>query len=322
MPILGPNYGGTPVQNTGLYGTMQAQNKPQRYTPAGGLIPNSGPITPPLSYLQGYPAGVEQQAKDYDELMGRFRNFADTAPQRNADIMGKFNELYSNAGKDYNPALINYSRDPDVAQSLASLKGLTDTGGYTEEGIADLRARGISPIRAAYANAQRDLDRRRAISGGYSPNAGYIASKMAREQSGLTAKAAQDVNANIAEAVASGRRAMAPQYASAAQAESGVAKDILAKNAAAQNRAKEFALGQKSDAAKILAELSRSGQGDIMDALKGMSSLYGTTPALVDTFGRQAMGAAQLQQQAKAERNRTGLDMISSYMRGRTRLGA
>jgi hypothetical protein len=93
----------------------------------------------------------------------------------------------------------------DPFKSYAGYQQFADTGGYSGQDIADMRARGVSPIRAAYANAQRAVGQQRSLQGGYSPNAIAAQVKMAREQGQSMADASQNVDAQIAQARNAGR---------------------------------------------------------------------------------------------------------------------
>ena len=56
----------------------------------------------------------------------------------------------------YTPFLAGYK---DPFNSYGGFTEFSQTGGYSPNDIANMRARGISPIRAAYANAERELGR-------------------------------------------------------------------------------------------------------------------------------------------------------------------
>lgn len=81
--------------------------------------------------------------------------------------------------------------------SYKGFENFSNTGGYSGSDIADLRARGVAPIRAAYDNAARNVQQQRTLQGGYSPNAIAAQVKMAREQSQGMADEYQNVNAKI-----------------------------------------------------------------------------------------------------------------------------
>ena len=82
-----------------------------------------------------------------------------------------------------------------------------DTGGYSSDDLANIRARAVSPIRSIYSGARRDIDRQRSLQGGYSPNRTAALAKMAREQSYTTADANTNVEAAIAQMVQQGKLA-------------------------------------------------------------------------------------------------------------------
>lgn len=153
---------------------------------AAGFEALRQPQTPPPQPLGGitgayglYNTAVGQQAGDYSRIM----------------------QGYQNLGS--NPAYQN-------------LADLSTTGGYSEGDKADLRARGVSPIRSVYASANRDVDRQRALQGGYSPNYNAVKAKMAREMSDTISNQTQNVNADIASRVAQNKIGLAPTYANMA----------------------------------------------------------------------------------------------------------
>lgn len=74
-----------------------------------------------------------------------------------------------------------------------------DTGGYSPTDINNIRARSISPIRSIYAGANREVDRQRALQGGYSPGYGVLKSRMTREESSALSDAAQNTEGIIAQ---------------------------------------------------------------------------------------------------------------------------
>lgn len=88
----------------------------------------------------------------------------------------------------------------------ASNSFLSD-GGLSEGDVGNLRARAATPIRAAYANAEREIGRNRALQGGYSPNANAALARMAREQGQATADAGQNAEAGIAQMRQQGKMA-------------------------------------------------------------------------------------------------------------------
>lgn len=220
----------------------------------GVQLPSNGPKKKsPLEEMYSlYNKGVERQAMDYDDIMGRFRN------------------IFDSAGDSAQFSPIRYDKSADTTRALGELQDLSRTGGLSGADQQNLRARGISPIRSMYATAQRDMDRNRRLNGGYSPNYGAVTAKFARDQSSAIADQMDKVNANIAQMVQSGRLSAAPNYASAAQAESELKHGIAKFNA------------------QGMFDASKQRKSDKLGAAQGMTNLYGTTPALANLYGNQA----------------------------------
>lgn len=103
-------------------------------------------------------------------------------------LMKRFNEMYGN---------------------------IANKGQYSAQQQADIRERGISPIRSVYSSANRDVDRQRALQGGYSPNYGAVKAKMAREMSESLSGATTNVNAQLAQDMMKNQQAMNAQQLSA-----------------------------------------------------------------------------------------------------------
>lgn len=93
----------------------------------------------------------------------------------------------------------------DPFNSYAGYTEFSNTGGYSPADIANMRARGVAPIRAAYANAERNVGQQRALQGGYSPNAVAAQVKMAREQGQGMADASTNLEAQLAQMKQAGR---------------------------------------------------------------------------------------------------------------------
>lgn len=92
-------------------------------------------------------------------------------------------------------------------QSFAGFKGFAETGGFSPSDLANIRARAVSPVRAVYANAQRNVNRQVGLQGGYAPGGGALKARMAREQGQETADAGTNAEAGIAEMVQKGKLA-------------------------------------------------------------------------------------------------------------------
>lgn len=256
----------------GYYGMMG-----QKYNPA--------PPDPVEKSYKAHNAGVEQQAVDY------------------GNIMESYKKLLAGAGSTDNqvtPAQYQYQPSTDVTNSMGMQQNLAQTGGYSPEDIANIRARGISPIRSIYSSANRNLKRQQGLSGGYSPNAAAGQAKLAREMSEQIGGAVTNVNANLAQNIAGNKMAGANSYAGTAGQQSALQNNIGMQNVESINAANRFNIGNKANIA---------GQ-----AIQGMTSLYGTTPALVNTFGNQALQSAGLQNQIQQQANTTGLNQVGKVL--------
>lgn len=214
------------------------------------------------SILDLYGSAVNTQGNDYDSLMS------------------KLDQLYS---QNTNAPQVNYSSSPDVTNALGALKNFSETGGYSGSDINNIRERAISPIRSIYSNAKDNLDRQKALQGGYSPGYGAAVTRMARDSAGQIGKVTTDANANIAQMVQSGKLAALSPYASLASGESGRTFDVSQMN----------------------ANLNNNNQNRLLDILKTKQSLYGTNPALINTFGNQALNVASMNQNQNQFNTRT-----------------
>lgn len=254
MAILPSVYGATPMGGV----------------PAGGMfnMPRP-PVSDPLTgSYKLHNTAVEQQAGDYDSIMKGYK-----------DLLAKTGQLQP------------YSASTARAPAISNLANLSSTGGYSDTDVANLRERGISPIRSIYAGANRDVDRQRALQGGYSPNYNAVKAKLAREQSESIGGAMTNVNAQLAQNIAQNKLSAASPYASITSAQAG------AEDEASQFNRRELPQQQAQ-------------------ALQGMTSLYGTTPALASLFGNQALQGAQLQNNINQQGQQGNLALIQQLMQG------
>jgi hypothetical protein len=94
----------------------------------------------------------------------------------------------------------------DYGDIMGGYDEFAKTGGYSPMDISNMRARGVSPMRAVYANANREVDRSRSLQGGYSPGYGTLKARMAREMSSGLSDASTNVEANLAQMKNEGKR--------------------------------------------------------------------------------------------------------------------
>lgn len=142
----------------------------------------------------------------YDD--GRTRNMMNTNNARGE-------QLYSNADKflgaqaqqfqgDYGMA-----RQSDTGMRDAAFSGYQDfanTGGFSPTAISAMRSRAVSPIRAAYSNAQRNVSRNLSM-GGTSAGQNTLMARMAREQGQAASDATTNAEAGIGQMIQQGKLA-------------------------------------------------------------------------------------------------------------------
>jgi hypothetical protein len=256
------------------------------------------PATPLQNQFKLYNSGVAQNASDYDSIMAGYRAQAGNRPPM------------MQAGS-YTPQQFDYSPTKESTSAIANLRGLSENGGYSEADQNNLRERGISPIRSIYASAQRNVDRNKALQGGYSPNYGAVTAKMAREMSDTIGNRVTDVNAGLAQNIAQNRLQAAPQLASATAAESALRNEYGARNTQAANDASQFNLTLPLQYGNY--NLNASNQG--LEALRGMTSLYGTTPAMTRLFGDQAMDRANFEENQSQNQSRNNVQAAANVGR-------
>ena len=261
-----------------------------------GTAWNSPPPQLPTSQFGNpstFTAAANTQANDYDTIMQGYKDFINKSAS---------NPITSTnvAAPSVAPQTANYQQSADVTNSLAGLSDLATTGGYTPQGIADIRARDESPTTSIYSNAQQNVERAKALGGGYSPNFNATQASMARDESNQIAGIDTAANAGIAQNVAANRLAAASPYAAASSAANQAQTQSGQFNANVVNSINEANAGRNLTANTGNADRNLQsqlyGRQNVLGGLEGMKSLYGTTPALTNTFGNQVTQAAQLGQ--------------------------
>lgn len=239
----------------------------------------SGPSPLTTSMTNNYNTAAATGTSNYNDIMGAYKN--------------EYGQVPAPTQFGYNR--VDATRPGELNESYAALRGalpgyqeFANTGGYSPTDIQELRARGTSPIRAAYGNSMMQLDRARSLGGSAgAPN--YIAalSKMQREQPGQMASAMTDVNARLAEDIRSGKLAglggmtqVGGQMGQLSSAEAGRQLQAAISNQGAD-------LQSKGMTEESLMNNFRNKMG----ALGAMTSLYGTSPGMAGTFGNQVLGA-------------------------------
>jgi len=153
-----------------------------------------------------YGRATEANYGDYTDVMNNYRDIASGGAGSYADIAGGGG---GGGGGGYSAFTVSPGRAgyADPFKSYGGYEEFSKTGGFSEGDIANMRARGVAPVRAAYANAEREVGRQRSLQGGYAPNAIAAQVKMAREQGQGMADAMQGVEAGLAQQRQQGRLA-------------------------------------------------------------------------------------------------------------------
>ena len=95
----------------------------------------------------------------------------------------------------------------EYGEVMSGYRDFSKTGGFSPMDISNMRSRAVSPVRAVYANAMQNVERQRALQGGYSPGFGALQSRMARERSSGTSDAAINAEAELAGQIQQGKLA-------------------------------------------------------------------------------------------------------------------
>lgn len=197
------------------------------------------------------------------------------------DIMGRYRQVFDEAGGE-GPGNVKASHIgyTDPFKSYGGYEEFAKTGGYSDDDIRNLRARGTAPVRAMYGNVSREMNRQRSLQGGYAPNFMASMAKMARDQSAAQADAQQNVEAQLAQDIRQGRLQGLGGMSGIEGQRLGADLDVGKFNAMA-----DMNIGQYND------QVGRNRINNRLNALGGMAGLYGTTPGMSGTFGNQLLNA-------------------------------
>ena len=283
------------LSNTANTAGQQYQNLYSSQTPLEESLKSQS-----QGMTNNYNQSVGRQTQDYSNIMGGYQDFAkNMAAPRTFSASGVGVTRPEELNKAY--GYLN--------EAAPGYRTFAETGGYSPQDIQELRARGSAPITAAYSNAEREINRTRAIGGaGGSPN--YIAamSRMQRELPGQLASATTNVNAGLADAIRQGKLSglsgltgIGGQMGGLASAESGRQLQAGIANQGADLQAQGMTQGA----------LNNYNQAQL-GALGGQTGLYGTTPAMAATFGNQALNASGQWLNAEQMRNQQGQGLLNT----------
>lgn len=255
-------------------------------------------------FQKAYENALNQNTQDYGNIMSAYGDF-----RKNSTGPTSFSFQPVSAER---PAELNEGYGY-LREAMPGYRDFASTGGYSDKDVQELRARGISPIRAAYGNTIRELDRARAIGGnGGSPN--YIAarSRAQRELPEQIANATTNVNAGLADAIRQGK-----MFGLSGITNTGNIFGNL--SSAEAGRMLQAALANQSadlQAQGMTESSKQANRGMDLSAINAMAGLYGTTPGMASTFGNQALNAWQTGAGLQNARNQMGLNLIDQQLRG------
>ncbi len=301
-----------------------AAQRQQTVDLTGQLVNSAAGNRPaPVGAATGFrPSPLEDEMAGYSrELMNNSRSANATATADYGRMMGDYRNLYSDVSgrgpTTFNWNDVNYSRPGELNEAFGFLRNsgkgyqeFADTGGYSDKDIQELRARGMSPIRSAYGNTIRELDRSRSLGSG---GANYIAarSKVQRELPGQMADAMTTVNAGLADAIRQGKLAGLSGLHGVGGTMGGLSADEASKILQAQ---------MANSTGRLNAQGMTEGSyqnfvGNRRGILGDQNQLYGTTPGMANMFGQQALQGMGQRGQLEANRNNFGLGLIDANLR-------
>lgn len=227
-----------------------------------------------------YQSALSQSAEDYDSLMNQYKNLGNKAASSGQDDKVNFTPT--------SPTFSETAPSADFSQ----LENIANTGGFNPGDVDTIRASAVAPIRSIYDSANRNLLRQKNIQGGYSPNYGAVQAKLARESSNLISGKMTDANAQIAEMVQRGKLAGATALAPLNAQDVARRQGVMNFNTGIANTTAESNADRQLRTAAQNATVDNNDFDNILKSIQGQQSVYGTTPALANTFGNQVMSAA------------------------------
>lgn len=292
-------------------------------------VPFSYGNTKPVNNMSSaYDAATSEQAQNYDDMMGRYDNILNNPSNK----VSPLNYVPINSVFNRNLQGTQYNRSNDLNTAITGLSDYSKTGGYSDSDINNIRERSISPIRSIYDSAQRGLNRQKVLQGGYSPNYGALTAKMARDSSSQIGDLTTRVNADIAQMVASGKLSGLNSLGNVASRDNELMNQASRYNTDLQNQIELM----NTEEQKRVEGLNNQRRLEVeglnnaailqnnnteMNALQGKTSLYGTTPALTQTFGNQVLQnnaqnlqAIQTANVIKNQRANTGLNLLQNQL--------
>jgi hypothetical protein len=201
-------------------------------------------------YNQANKQGQDTRGLAQDSFLanqGNYNKFLSTGPSADyTDAMGKLNASYNSGGNLHNDTFDEFAQ----------------TGGFSPTDAANFRARGNSPISAAYSNARDEMMRGNSLQGGYGGNFAAAQSQLARQGGAAAAQAGLNTEASLAEQIRAGRMG-------GAQGQAGLQTAGLGHQGSMAGAMGNLALGQ--DQNRLTAMSGLTGVGN------SLTNLYGTS---------------------------------------------
>ncbi len=257
-------------------------------------------------------------SQDMDDLRTKanFRQMGDYG-----DIMGGYDSILNGGGggpTNFSFGHVNTKRPDELNEAYGYLREaapgyrqFADNGGYSNQDVQELRARGIAPIRSAYGNTMMELDRARSLGGnGGAPNYIAAASKAQRELPGQMADAMTNVNAGLADSIRQGKLEGLRGITGIGTTMGGLSDAEAARMLTADITNSQGDL----QAAGMSEQSRRASNNERFQALAGKTNLYGTTPAMAAMFGNQTQQAYGQRFGAETNRNQYGLGLLGAQM--------
>jgi len=211
-----------------------------------------------------------------------------------------------------------------------SFKNFIATGGFSPGDIASMRQNAMDPVIGSFNAGLRNLDRNKIVTGSGGGNYNAAVAALGRDQGQALGKTTTGIESNLAQMVQQGKQfgttGLAATSAAEAQAKTAVANldaQLRLSGAAGMTDIEKSRLtaeltnaqiNEQASAANAQIGLSKAGlqlqaAGIPMEALKGMTTLYGTAPG--DTSDAQ-----RLELQQEQINNNSQLGLINSQIAG------
>lgn len=165
---------------------------------------------------KGDKAKVQNQVNQQGGVaQNNLNNLRSNTLRQNQGLENRFNVSADQGNRDYSQlqsmgtSLLGNTMSAPTHNfgAYGGYQDMAGNGGFSDQNVSDIRARSVAPLRATYANANADVDRQRALGGGYSPNYNATKAKMARELGYGLADANTNVEASLADSVRQGKLA-------------------------------------------------------------------------------------------------------------------